>query len=418
MPKPNLLIYGHYYPPDVAATGQLLKELAEGLLSDFNVSVICTVPSYTGKIPAKYRRHKYFHENMGEVRLLRIRVPEFRKDFMPSRLYNISSYFFSAISATFQLGDVDVVFAISQPPILGGLLGRMGKRIKKAKLVYNIQDFNPEQSQAVGVGSSKLTYKVFRKMDTDTCKASDLITVVGRDMEGTLKDRFQSGDVPRYICIQNWARERELLPLSKEHEKVVSFLEKNNLKGKFILMYSGNLGLYYDLENILPVIALALKKNSDAVFCLVGDGSVKQKLEKIVKERDYQNVRFLPYQQREELMYSLNAANAHLVVSAKGIRGVSVPSKLYGVMAVGKPILGVLEEGSEGYLTIEEAACGLLSAPGDLDSLKNNITQMLDSEAEQKLHQMGEKGREYLLSHITMEGQVKKYRQALKSVLS
>ena len=117
-------------------------------------------------------------------------------------------------------------------------------------------------------------------------------------------------------------------------------------------------------------------------------------------------------------MYSLNAANAHLVVSAKGIRGVSVPSKLYGVMAVGKPILGVLEEGSVGYLTIEEAACGLLSAPGDLDSLKNNITQMLDSEAEQKLQQMGEKGREYLLSHITMEGQVKKYRQALKSVLS
>ncbi len=78
--KKNLLIYAHYYYPDVASTGQILTELAEGLQESFHITVICTVPSYTGKVSQYYRKHKYYYENMNGVDVLRIRVPEFRKD--------------------------------------------------------------------------------------------------------------------------------------------------------------------------------------------------------------------------------------------------------------------------------------------------------------------------------------------------
>lgn len=91
--KKNLLIYAHYYYPDVASTGQILTELAEGLQESFHITVICTVPSYTGKVSQYYRKHKYYYENMNGVDVLRIRVPEFRKDFAPSRIVNIVSYF-------------------------------------------------------------------------------------------------------------------------------------------------------------------------------------------------------------------------------------------------------------------------------------------------------------------------------------
>ena len=79
--RKNLLIYALYYYPDVASTGQILTELAEGLKDSFHTTVICTVPSYTGKISQYYRKHKYYYENINGVDVLRIRVPEFRKNF-------------------------------------------------------------------------------------------------------------------------------------------------------------------------------------------------------------------------------------------------------------------------------------------------------------------------------------------------
>ena len=99
---------------------------------------------------------KYYEEEINGVKVLRIRVPEFSKTNKKSRVKNIVSYFFGAMGATFKVGKMDYVFSISQPPILGGLLGVWGKWLKHAKYIYNIQDFNPEQVLAVGYTKSKL----------------------------------------------------------------------------------------------------------------------------------------------------------------------------------------------------------------------------------------------------------------------
>ena len=117
--KKNLLIYAHYYIPDTASTGQILRELAEGMLDKFNITVICVVPSYLGTIEDKYKTQKYYEEEINGVKVLRIRVPEFSKTNKKSRVKNIVSYFFGAMGATFKVGKMDYVFSISQPPILG-----------------------------------------------------------------------------------------------------------------------------------------------------------------------------------------------------------------------------------------------------------------------------------------------------------
>ena len=118
--KKNLLIYAHYYIPDTASTGQILRELAEGMLDKFNITVICVVPSYLGTIEDKYKTQKHYEEEINGVKVLRIRVPEFSKTNKKSRVKNIVSYFFGAMGATFKVGKMDYVFSISQPPILGG----------------------------------------------------------------------------------------------------------------------------------------------------------------------------------------------------------------------------------------------------------------------------------------------------------
>lgn len=407
------MIYAHYYHPDVASTGQILKELAEGMLDAFNITVICVVPSYTGTIDPKYKTKKYYQEEINGVKVIRVRVPEFSKINKISRIKNILAYFFRSIFATFKVGKQDYVYSISQPPILGGILGVLGKWIKHAKYIYNIQDFNPEQTMAVGYSENKLVLNVMMWLDKFSCRRADKVIVVGRDMVETLKSRFKDQKIPKHCFINNWIDEKEIYPLESDNEKVLDFKRKYDLEGKFIIMYSGNIGLYYDLENLIKVIE-KFKDRQDVAFVFVGEGSVKDKLVLYKKEHHLDNVVFIPYQDKKDLVYSLNAGDVHWVVNAKGIKGVSVPSKLYGVMAAGKPVLGVLEEGSEARLIIEETGCGYVSEPDNYDEVKGMIEKFLHQKSTSTLDKMGKNGRSYLIKSLTKDVSIKKYIKEIK----
>ena len=249
--KNKLLIYAHYYVPDVASTGQVLKDLAEGMTDTFDVTVICVVPSYEGTVADEYKTQKYYEEEINGVKVLRIRVPEFTKSNKISRIKNIIGYFLGALIATFKVSKQDYIFSISQPPILGGLLGVWGKIVKRAKFIYNIQDFNPEQTMAVSYSENGLVLKAMMLADKFSCKCSNLIITVGRDLVETVHKRFKGKKVPETVMINNWIDEKEIYPLDKNDENVVAFKNKYNLTDKFVIMYSGNIGLYYDLENEL-----------------------------------------------------------------------------------------------------------------------------------------------------------------------
>ena len=116
MEKKKLLIYAHYYIPDTASTGQILRELTEGMLDKCDITVICVVPFYLETIEDKYKTQKYYEENINGVKVLRIRVPEFSKTNKKSRIKNIVSYFFGTMAVTFKVWKMDYVFSILQPP--------------------------------------------------------------------------------------------------------------------------------------------------------------------------------------------------------------------------------------------------------------------------------------------------------------
>lgn len=405
--KKKLLVYAHYFYPDVASTGQILTELCEGLSEYFDITVICVVPSYSGKIEDKYKSKKIYYETMDDIKIIRVRVSEFEKDKKLSRIKNLLGYFFNSLIATASLGKQDYIFTISQPPILGGVLGAIGKVLKGGKLIYNIQDFNPEQIMAVNYSKNKIVLKLAMFIDKFSCRVSDKIIVVGRDMQETLKQRFKdSKKIPSNVFINNWIDEKAIYPLEKDNYGVLSFKEKYKLNNKFVIMYSGNIGLYYDLENLIKILGI-FKHREDVVFAFVGDGSVKNKIEKYSKENNLENVKFIPYQKKEDLIYSLNAADVHLVVNSKGIKGVSVPSKLYGVMAVGKSVLGILDSGSEARMIIEECGCGICVDPGNYEGIEKTMTYILNSK--HKFIDLGYNGRKYLEENITKERAIKKY---------
>ena len=404
--KKKLLIYAHYYAPDVASTGQILQELAEGIKDTFDVTVICAVPSYTGTVEPAYREKPFYFEERNGVRIIRVRVPAFTKRDKLSRVKNILSYYRGARKATALAGAQDYVYAVSQPPVLGGMLGVYGKKKLKAKLLYNIQDFNPEQIMAVGYSGAKPLLSLLLQIDKNSCRKADKVVVVGRDMAQTLENRFQGEAVPAYCVINNWMDEKKVYPLPLSDARVAAFRKRYGLEDKFVVMYSGNLGLYYDLPGLIRLLK-PYRDREDLAFAFVGEGAVEKELKEYAQAEGLGNVVFIPYQAKEDLVYSLNAADVHWVVNAKGIKGVSVPSKLYGVMAAGKPVLGVLEEGSEARLIIEETGCGLVAAPGDYAAVAEILEKFITKEVD--LAGMGAAGRAYLEKNLTKDVSMEKY---------
>ena len=247
--KRKLLIYAHYYAPDAASTGQILQDMAEGMKDDFDVTVICTVPSYTGVIAAEYKEKKIYEEELNGVRILRVPVPEFTKSSKKSRIKNLLAYYTQAKKATGKCGPQDYVFTISQPPVMGGMLGLYGKKkIRTAngdhpKFIYCIQDFNPEQIEATGYVKMKPAMKIAMSLDKKSCRKSDLVITVGRDLVDTLKNRFAGETVPDYTMINNWIDEKQIYPLDPGDPGIAEFKQKYGLEGKFLIMYSGNDGL-------------------------------------------------------------------------------------------------------------------------------------------------------------------------------
>ena len=424
--KKKILIYAHYYAPDVASTGQILQDLAEGLLEKFDVTVICTVPSYTGKISEEFKEKKYYKENINGVHVIRISVPEFDKTSRISRIKNLVAYYCRARYITRKVAPQDFVLAISQPPILGGMLGVYGKRILRTtsgrhpKFIYNIQDFNPEQIEAVGYIRIKLLINIAQWMDNRTCRKSDLIITVGRDLVETLKKRFKGTKIPNHMMINNWADESVLSPLESDNPNVMIFKNKYDLIDKFVFMYSGNIGLYYDFEGLIRVIEkfknVRTKDGRIVVFAFVGDGAMLSYLMEYKKIKQLDNTIFIPHQDKNRLVYSLNAADVHWCVSAKGIKGISCPSKFYGIASVAKPILGVLEDGSEIEMLITDIDCGVVSEPGDYKTIEQNIRWFIDNAENTELAAMGMRGHDFFVSHLSKNASISKYIHAISKL--
>lgn len=431
MAKKKLLMFAHYYAPDPAATGQILKDQAEGMRNEFDVTVICAVPSYDGEVAPAYRTQKTYFEEMNGVKLVRVRVPAFSKSDKASRIRNIVAYFFAALEAARKTGRQDHVFTISQPPILGGLLGVLGKWMKHAKLIYCIQDFNPEQVMAVNYCTNRLILKAMMMVDKFNCRHADLVITVGCDLVDTLKTRFQGENVPKFVMINNWVDEKAVYPLPPEHERVLAFKRRYGLENKFVIMYSGNIGLYYDLENLMKVLKQFRKgytrqgryepgprtaDGREVAFAFVGAGSVRERLVQYAQAHHFENVVFIPYQAQDELIYSLNAGDVHWCVNAKGMKGVSCSSKAYGIMGAARPMIGVLEEGTEIRRLIEAADCGKCCAPGEYEEVAEIIRWYIENANSDALREMGANGRKYLEKNLTKELSIQKYIQAIKAL--
>jgi len=170
--------------------------------------------------------------------------------------------------------------------------------------------------------------------------------------------------------IHNWADGDEIKPLNGEEN---SFASTQNLSDKFVVLFSGNLGRVNEFQTVLEA-ARALRDRTGILFLFIGEGAKASEIEDYIKGHNLDNIRMLPYQPRENLKYSLSAGDASLVTLADGLAGLSVPSKTYGILAAGRPIIFVGDTNSSTARIVEENKCGAVVSSGDSNGLAHIIT--------------------------------------------
>jgi glycosyltransferase involved in cell wall biosynthesis len=272
-----------------------------------------------------------------------------------------------------------MIVAETDPPLLC-LVAAVLRWWHRARLVAYLQDIYPDIAVALGKIPDCLPVRWLRRLMFAVYRRADRVVVLSRDMKQLLVDSGVPTD--RVVCIPNWIDTNLVIPQREPN----AFRIRHDLDGQFVVMYSGNLGLCQRLEDV-PKAARQLLDRPDILFLLVGAGALKPRLETLARQWHLCNVRFLPYQPKEELSESLSAADLHLVPLDPRVTSCLMPSKLYGVLASGSPLLAVAREDCELAELTRRKGAGLVVPPGEPDALADAIRWSADHRDE--LQDMG-----------------------------
>src|SRR5271167_2567397 len=377
--RTRILFLNRSFWPDREASGQFLTELCDDLSIDYEVTVVAG-PSYHTDDGNSRGFRLWSRDDRGKITVIRTRGTRFSKSNLAGRLVNLGTYYLLAAIVAFRLPRPDVIVAETDPPLLGALAAVL-KRRWGCRLVYNVQDLYPDIAEVTGGVRSPFLLELLRRANDYAYERADLIVTLGHDMARRIVDK----GVPtnKVVVVPDWVDCRRIHPLDSNPLR-------RSFGDKFVVMYSGNIGLSQQLEAVLEA-AGRLRDDERILFAMIGEGARKKWLEERARAMGLSNVIFLPYQPEENLAESLSAADLHLIPLAPGAAGCLVPSKIYGILAAGRPFIAMMEENAEVAQIAREDAVGFVVRPGDVDALTGAIRAAVD--APEHLKQMGVRAR-------------------------
>ena len=403
--KTRVVILNQYYVPDVASTGHLLHELAVELVKlGFEVEVLTGRPSYG---PPETWQDCPLRETVDGVKIHRLRVARFDKNFLPGRAFNYLTFVIPMILSVLFKSRKDTVYLYTtNPPFLGGI-GWFVSLFRRHHYVTLLHDAHPQLGIWVGTfkkGSMiERVWMAINKRKYKRTKEAIVLCSAAKDLVA----KTYPVDPERIHVIPNWADGDDLFPVAKDE---CGIAQENGFVDDFVLLYSGNMGLYYDFDTILG--AAELLKDEPFKLVLAGGGGKRNAIENIVEERGLSNVVMMPYQPFEKLNEALNSCDASLVTIAEGIEGISFPSKLYTSLAVGKAIVALSEDWSELRQIVEHNHCGTWSALGDCEGLAEKLRGLIHDKA--LTASMGQSARQVFEMGYSRQVCAAKYAEVLK----
>ena len=325
----RILLLNLYYPPDASATAKMAAIVVEALSVSHDVTVLCGRPSYDSTERRPWRLWQT--ELLGKSRIIRVGSTAYPRFAMKRRVLNYLSYVALAIPRALLL-RCDVVLAMTDPPF-EGIVGAIVALLKGKRYIYNIRDMYPDMAVGGAIVAPGPLARIWESLHRWAMRRATRVIVLGEDMRARLTSK---GVNPAGIEIVRDGADiypAEAPPPLLDDEIIRSI--RGNFK--FVLLHAGNLGFYGAWETLISAVRILEADGAGLVF--VGEGAQRGRIEALAK--DAANVRFLPYFPAGKIPSVLAAADAHVITIKRGLEGVVVPSKMYGILAAGKPIVAV-----------------------------------------------------------------------------
>jgi colanic acid biosynthesis glycosyl transferase WcaI len=391
----NFLLLTQVYPPDPAAVGQHFEDAAIRLARRGH-----TVTVYAADRDYDNPSIRYGTESRHErVKVVRLPFSSFGKKTLVHRLVGQFIYLIQVFLRLAVKRNVDGV-VLTTIPATTGVMYVVLRLIRNFKTLYWVMDINPDQAIAQGiVKEGSLTVRALSFCNRTLIKRSSVLVVLDHYMMNRILNKTYITD-PEFIhMIPPWPLEDHLEPIPRERNH---FLDTHNLRDKTcVFMYSGNHSLVHPLTTVIEAIK-ERKDDNDLEFMFIGGGRGKGEVEKYITEYSPVNVASLPYQPLSELSYSLSAADVHIVVMGDEMVGIVHPCKIYGAMAVAKPILFIGPKASHLAEIVSENKIGWVVEHGDIEGLQKTVDEISIMPREQ-LQEIGIKSRDVLTLNFSAD---------------
>ncbi len=403
----KLTVVTQFFPPDYAATGQLIEELVRQLGNQgVDVHVFTGQPGY-----AFQKQDAPCKENIDRVTVRRSRTTQLWSSRIRGKAFNGILFLLRAtLHVIFSCRSRNVLLLTTAPPFLP-VLGYIANAILGISYVCLVYDLYPDIAIDLGVIShNHLVARLWQRLNRRIWRKSKGIVVLSPAMKERIINICPQV-AHKISVIHSWADPEKIVPISKEQNW---FAKEHNLVNKFTVLYSGNMGRCHDVDTILE--AATHLKNEPIQFICIGSGAKRKQLAKEVSILGLdKNFLFLPYQEKHVLPYSLTACDLSLVSVEASMDSLVAPSKLYGALASGRPVAVICPQHSFLKQLIANAKCGDSIENGDGYGLAQFI-RLLNCDR-QLAERMGNAGREYLQSHFTPEVIAKQYVQVLQKAV-
>ena len=377
-----VFVVSEVYYPEEAGTAHYMTGIAEGLARRTAVKVICAKPKYDGKwhdLPGR--------EIRSGVEIRRCWATTFDKNWLPGRIANVitaSLSIFTGVLRSVRKGDT--VLVVTSPPSLP-VFTALACLLRGARCFLRVDDVYPEAMIHAGIiRAGGFAARLINVANRALCRRADLIVVLGRDMQHLVEKRF-NGPSEKIIVVPNWADMDILAPAPRAVNKL---LRHYGLEDKFVVGYAGNIGRVQAVEALFEAACL-LKSVLDVHFVFVGSGQKSAWLKSSVEGAGLRNVTLTGVRPRSEQPDFLNACDLGIVSLVRGMAGAGVPSRLYNVMAVGKPILAVVDEDSEVAMVVREERLGWVVPPDEPERIAAAILEARSNK--ERLAEMGTRAR-------------------------
>ena len=356
---PELWVVSELYYPEETSTGYFVTGIAEGLAATFRTAVLCSRPTYGARHLAAPSR-----ERKGGVDIIRCwstRLDPHRLVPRAMNLATITISVFATLCCVLRRGQVVIV--VTNPPTLP-FVAAAACRLRGAKCVLLVHDVYPEVLAAVGLMKpSSFFFRALTVASGVLYRGVERVVVLGRDMQRVALGRLRDA-ADHTALIPNWGDIEFVHPWLGANP----LREQLGLAGTFIVQYSGNIGRTHDLASILDA-ADTLREDASLHFLIIGWGALRAEVGAAIRARNLRNVTLHPPVPRAELPAALGAADVAVVALLPGMTGLSVPSRMYNILAAGKPVIAIAERDSEVGLLVEEERIGWVVNPSDAGAL-------------------------------------------------